>query len=212
MRRSSRGQHFFHRHQTFRRLAPGTRAGVARGILRVWPLWESIAHRLWPAIPARNTADSIMSFRPMVYRGQSIRLPDGTTIERGDRIAEVHLDNQRVVSTARKSYWRVQTVLREDLHAIAVWSQTPEGENLKAILGVTMLGVGGDRLGFTRRQLPPTLYNRLNRFYMSGLLALYSVEGLERLQRGTTSNGYPEEIWMSRATLLERYGGRYEET
>ena len=142
----------------------------------------------------------------MTYRGEPIQLPDGTTVRPGDAVAELHLNNRKVVEAAQISPWRLQTVLRQDLHAVALWAQSSSGSGVVAVFGVTLLSVGGERLGFARRPLPRSLYVRLNRFFMSGLLALYSPRGLDRLRLGTTPDAYPEEIWLSRKTLIERYG------
>jgi hypothetical protein len=61
-------------------------------------------------------------------------------------------------------------------------------------------------MGFSIRERPVTLYARLDRFYMTGLLALYDPLGFERLTRGRVFGTYPHDIWLSRAQLRARYG------
>jgi hypothetical protein len=98
---------------------------------------------------------------------------------------------------------------REDLHRLAIWAMSDSlGEQIEAFFGRTLLAVGGARLGFTVRDTPYNLWGRFERFFMVGLLLLYSDGGLQRLTHGTTVSSYPKEVWMSRADLIRLYGGR----
>ncbi len=98
-------------------------------------------------------------------------------------------------------------MIAEDLGALARWAEQPgEMARAEAFMGVTLLGRVGPRLGFTLRERPVTLYARLERFFMEGLLAMYNPEGVSRLKQGATYTTYPVEIWMSRGELLRRYG------
>ena len=75
-----------------------------------------------------------------------------------------------------------------------------------AVHGLTLIGRAAPRLGFTVRERPVTLLAWFDRFFMQGLLTIYSPDGLKRLQRGTTFGAYPMEVFMSRAELRRRYG------
>ncbi|MFI5271952.1 MAG: MFS transporter [Ktedonobacterales bacterium] len=198
-----------------RHIAPGWRlafsahGGVARGFLRVWPVYE----RLWllfhrvRAIPEAPSGLLLIRFRR--YHGRPLTLPDGTVMRRGDRIGELHFDNRAVARIAAQGdALRLLPLLADDLRALAAWAQTPAvADNLRALYGYTLLGRAAVRLGFMTRERKRTPLTWLDRFFMIGLLALYNPRGTSRLRQGATYSSFPLEVWMSRGELGQRYGG-----
>lgn len=190
----------------FWRLCAGSRAGSARGPLRVWPLWERLARRIWLTSPIPGAPYDIFALHLTRYRGASFSLPDGTIIRDGDRVAELHLNGEIVSRVAAPHALHVLPAARDDLRALAAYAtRTSDIADVKAFYAVTLLAAGARRLGFTRRTRPVNLGARLDRFFLTGLLALYSPDGLARLTRGKTYGAYPEEVWISRSELIRRY-------
>jgi MFS family permease len=194
------------------RLAGRSHGGHARGFLRFWPFWERLMLTLWPVTPIPDTPHGLLGIHLARFRGRAITLPDGTRVERGTLIAELHFNNARVsAAISAVSPWRLTRMIGEDMAALARWA-TPPGELAlaDALMGVTLIGRASPRLGFIIRERPVTIYARFERFFMDGLLAMYNPEGVERLKRGATYSTYPVEVWMSRADLLRRYREQHE--
>ena len=185
-------------------VACGARPGGPGGLLSGWWLWERIARRLWPTFVAPGSPCGVFRIRVNRYRGKPINLPDSTHIDRGAMICEVHCDNEALLSLSRQNS-DIYVAGRRDLAAIANWV-THSGISIEAIYGVTLLGAAAARIGFHRRAMPSRRRARADRLFMNGLLAIYSRDGVARLKRGGTLKALPQEIWMSRAELLRRYG------
>ncbi|MGH2448017.1 MAG: YkoP family protein [Chloroflexota bacterium] len=191
----------------FRHLAAGTHAGRPRGILRIWPVWEAIEHSRRPLFPIPEARYGVFKICLTSHRGEAVVLRDGSTINRGDPVAEVHADNRALLALMpAEGRWPLQGVLGSDLRALAVWVGSEGAPPVKALHGVTLVSAGAARLGFERRERPRRFWSGLERFYMSGLLAVYTPEGIERVARGHTREMHAQEIWMSQAELLRRYG------
>ncbi|HZC05922.1 MAG TPA: MFS transporter [Ktedonobacterales bacterium] len=192
------------------RLAAGSRGGNARGFLRFWPIWERIYGLFLPTSTIPHAPHGVLRVHFGRYHGQPMTLPDGTRITRGAWITELHFENRRLSEAARTAgAFHLTRIIAEDMGALAAWAGEPgPAERSVAVMGVTLIGRAAPRLGFTVRERPITLKARLDRFFMDGLLAIYNPDGLSRLQRGTTYGAYPTEVWMSRGTLLRRYGQR----
>src|SRR5579875_563038 len=203
------------------RLAGRTGAGRARGFLRFWPFWEWLTLSLAPITPIPDAPNGLLAVRVDRYHGRPITLPDGTTVAQGDWVGELHFRNSRVTElAAHTSPLTLLRMIGEDLSALAAWvisdetaggaqslarNTSPAIGKIKAIVGVTILSRPAPRLGFTVRARPHTIHAWFERFFLHGLLAIYNPQGLARLTRGK-QGVYAEEVWMSRATLLSRYG------
>ncbi|HZU14673.1 MAG TPA: hypothetical protein VFB58_17690 [Chloroflexota bacterium] len=192
----------------FRRTAGRSGAGAAHGLLRIWLLWERLVHIVQPLTPVPGATANVVSIRFTRYHGRPFELPDRTPISAGDALVEVHLNNARVAAITRDSYWKLAPAFKSDLGAVARALERGELPPFKALTAQTLLVSAGRLVGFWGRQRPVTWLNRLERFYFTGLLAVYTPAGTNRLARGRTAEKYPQEIWMSVDELRRRYGSR----
>jgi hypothetical protein len=188
------------------RLLRLSRAGGGRafGVLSIWIGVDAVFSRLGTKSDIRPTG--VLRYHAKAYRGPGVRLRDGTVVDRGDRLLELHVANERVQTSLQDgswSPWRWLDTARRDLEELAERSRTGKLGDFRALHGVTLLHAGARRLGFEIRPLPPTLQVRLERFYLVGLEAVTHPNGIARLERGRRRH-WPAEIWLSRQALENR--------
>jgi len=190
------------------RLAAKTRAGHARGFLLFWPFWEFVTIMVHPQYRVPGAPFDLLRVQFTRFHGRPISLPDGTRVQSGDRIVELHIHNTTLAAVAgQANSWQLLRMLMGDLAGLAEWSRSAEfPADIRAFYGYTILSRGAVRLGFTLRTRPSSLRTWLDGFFLTGLLVLYNPRGRGRLSQGTTYGTEPVEIWMSRTELEQRYG------
>jgi hypothetical protein len=193
----------------WRIIAHGTTPGHPHGILIFWPKWERMAHWLWPTIEIPHAPYGLLQIRLKVYKGGPLRCPDGFLLHRRAVIAELHCDNPRLLRMVTSQDLSPYAACREDLHSLAAWVRSdPSAAGFEAIYGNTMLRSAAERLGFTTRSAATGVRRCFDRFFMIGLLLLYTNLGMSRLTHGATVTAYPSRVIMSRSRLLSLYGDR----
>lgn len=151
---------------------------------------------------------AVFRIRLTRYKGRTITLSDGTKICKNDVLVKIHLHNVRLlqemlgldepVNKAFLLYRRVQEAL-PDLAAYVV--QHPQTEQIKGIIGITMLNTGYRRLGFESVTLSSRMYLWFKRLGQYPLYMLFRPESI-RLKALPT----PHYLFMSKHSMCERYG------
>ena len=179
--------------------------GHARGLLKAWTGWERLSETLWPTLDVSQAPHGLVRIRVESYRQALVTLPGGVTVVRGDPVGELHCNNRallRLIRSGRNPF----AACRDDLRGLAAWAQTdPIGRQVVALHACTILAKGASRFGFITMDTPITIRRRMERIFFTGLLLLYSSEGLARLRHGTTARAYPRDIWITRHDLLRLY-------
>jgi YkoP domain len=191
----------------WRLVAHGVQPGEPHGLLVAWLRWEQFAHYIWPISDVPRSPNHAFGMRIIPYRGDPVVLGDGTRVEPGVAICELHCNNAVVLGIARAGKINPYRAAREDLQSLARWiAEAKEAREVRAIYGFTLLGSAAGRLGFAVKRCSPSVRQRFERMFMTGLLVIYSRQGLSRIGQGSTVNSYPCEVWMSRRELVARYG------
>lgn len=141
------------------------------------------------------------------YRGPALIFQDGTVLKRGDLVGEVHVDNRRAAALheGHKGGFRYRREVFRALPALARDLRTrPEYQAMRAIGGPSLFWEEATLAGFEHWPLP-----WFARWWLAWwerfLLARYHPAGRRRLTEGDRTE--IRQIWMTRHTLLERYGG-----
>jgi peptidoglycan-N-acetylglucosamine deacetylase len=179
-------------------------------LVYLWMKWEALIHTLF-AIKPLDQKDSFFYVRVRKYYGKTLHLSDGKRIEKGDKVVELHFNNEflaQMVSTCSTPIQlAVQMVrLTEQFlpQLLAFILQHPEGGSIKGLYGISVIYRGSRQLGFTVQDVPNRLFARICQFYLRLLLFIVHPQGRRRLQK----NGNlltPKIISISKDELIRRY-------
>ncbi len=64
-------------------------------IVKLWLVWETVFHKMF-RLKTVNPYDPMLHYRIRKYGGQKIELDEGTVLEKGDRVVELHFDNEKL--------------------------------------------------------------------------------------------------------------------
>lgn len=182
-----------------------------RVVLFFWMKWERLFIRIFHIEPI-DESNPLLRLRSRVYTGsQPIVLEDGERIEKGDLIAELHLDNDMLLKLGHDSRTSMHLAIRlirgvEQLlpQALHVLQTDPAYRDVKGLYGITMIHRGTKQLGFTVLDLPKGIFAASTRIYLRILLAVIHPQGKDRLK--TKSDLLvPKIIAMSKKELMSRY-------
>lgn len=185
----------------------GARAGQ-----RMWMAWEGVVGRYMEWRSEGVYRFGVCKVLVKKHRGAGFTCEDGTRIEAGDRIGELHLDNAAVLgltsSAAPSSAALALTRLaRSSMRQVYVAMETiPELADVKALVGVTLLHRGlVHGLGFEQRRLSSRFEERMCALYLRMLLRWMHPEGKRRV-RGSEEKLVPMKLIHSRRSLALRFG------
>ncbi|WP_220377133.1 YkoP family protein [Cohnella phaseoli] len=200
-------------------IGTGTLSGYqASGKLRqkVWMLWERAMARLMAMTSDYTLEAGMCKLLVKKHKGAAFVCEDGTRIEKGDRVGELHLNNRLVLELtgehgADRAALRTARLVRSSLRELGeALERRPELGNVKALVGVTLLHRGLTHgLGFEQRPLPSKLFERATAAYLKLLLRFLHPEGLNRSGR-SREKLTPVMLVCTRANLLAKFPKREE--
>lgn len=174
-----------------------------RLIFRVWEKWEHYyakKHRV-----ERVDATNIFRLEKTIYDGPSLYADDGTLIaEKGDPVAEIHMDNIRLQAKGRdiqKTALKALRQARDSMPELARYvANHPGYDNIKVFMGETLLYRGVKGFGFTVQELPETWKSKGIAWLQKMIMRVYHPAGKHR--QNERLGDKTKLVWISRSGLL----------
>jgi len=177
--------------------------------LSLWSLWDPLYYgfsRLTVLDP-NDRKNGVFRVRLARYRGHKVTLQDGTTIEKNDLLVKIHLHNVKLL----KEMYKIDGEFRKGLFiykkikdALPKLAQYVDDhkrmDEIKGIIGISMLHQGSERLGFEIHEI----FNRFYRLFKT--VAQYPIHLMSSDHPFRSRHrAKPEYLFMSKDTLLSRY-------
>ncbi|WP_042228759.1 YkoP family protein [Paenibacillus popilliae] len=176
--------------------------------LSVWNVIDPVYYACTRLKCINHKDSSAFRVRLTTYRGGSIRLSDGTVIKRGDILLKIHLHNvillRSMISikseiTKGKFLYRL---IEKSLPDLAEYVRNhPKYDDIKGIIGITMLNRGGGGLGFETVQIRSMMYKWIKFVSMMPLYFFSANNPLKNLKKQT-----PAYLFMSKNVIMNKYG------
>lgn len=153
----------------------------------------------WFHIPGAK--ESMFYIAPHIYKGKPVELPCGTTIQKGDLVAEIHLDNLKTDELGNANIGRILRFVNDEFNSLHYAIKEDERfRNIKAYYGVTLFHTILKRQGFTILDVKKTVKSTLISLWMNILRIVFS----PKEKRINASFRYAKAYWATKEKLLER--------
>lgn len=183
---------------------------MKRMLVSLWLLWDKAFHAVF-RLETVTPKDPMLHFRLRPYQGRTVEMGEGTRLERGDQVLELHFDNKKLFHIGSRSRSEMQIAIQmiravqNDLPTLAgMVLERPEFAEIKGLYGVTMITRGPEQFGFLLQDLPPGIFARTTRVYLKVLLSIIHPKGQNRLKEGR-SVMEPKILLMPVDVLIDRY-------
>lgn len=178
--------------------------------LPLWRHWALVLWKKWEYLYANyfsiKSIDATNLFRLALkrYHGPEIYDKDGTLLaKKGDLVADIHLASVRLQckdSEIQKIGIRALSLVRKSLPGLAKFvAESPEYQNIKVLVGYTLLNRGIKSLGFQVQEVPTSWTIRRIAFMQRVIMSIYHPLGKARNNKRL---GKPKLVWISKQQLL----------
>lgn len=181
-------------------------------VVKLWLMWEMVFHFIFQ-LKTVTPADPFLHYRKRSYRGKALTLDNGSRLEKGDSIIELHFDNQKLFQLGVKSrstvHLAIQMIRSMEKELPILAHQLMENDELrhaKALYGVSMINRGPEKFGFSIRDLPDGWFAKSTKVYLKILMSIIHPAGQDRLKE-SPSKLVPKMIIMPVEHLYEHHVG-----
>ncbi|MFC4454593.1 YkoP family protein [Deinococcus sonorensis] len=181
----------------------GLRSETVRGLLQ--RAWQATADRAFDrahqVVPLTERARGLFRISARPYSGPPLQAAGGPLWRPGTPAAELHLHSKRLVAVADLSALTAYRAFRDSLQDVAAALQErPEFQQAQLIYGVTLFHEVLAPVGFEVQPLPDRRMASIMARFMDLLRRLYGARNVGRRVI------HPHVVWMTRDTLMQRYG------
>jgi hypothetical protein len=180
------------------------------GLLVLWGIWDRlyvVCTRLRYIEEKKNVFRIVL----LRYRGETLRTAGGGIIRKGDLIVKLHLHNYYLATLFHglRNETRMVLILRQQIlrslpQLASYLKQLPYADQIKGIVGTTMLAKGVEHLGFSVSEVPLTWFFRYKRWYLKWMIRLIHPEGAKRVKDHDNQLKL-SRVYMSTEELFQRY-------
>ncbi|CAM2847664.1 polysaccharide deacetylase family protein [Paenibacillus sediminis] len=181
-----------------------------RLLVLLWLQWEKVFHAVFH-LHTINPEDPMYHIRVRTYHGQPTQMDNGSTLVKGDKIIELHLDNKKLFEIGSKAKSTVHLAIQmirgteKTLPVIAQYVlDHPEISDVKALYGVSMIHRGPEQFGFKIIDLPKGMFSSFTQLYLKLLLRVIHPAGQKRLKH-RADQLVPKMILMPIDVLIGRF-------
>jgi Predicted xylanase/chitin deacetylase len=161
---------------------------MKRLVVWLWMQWEKLFHATFRLKPIGS--GDFMHYRIVRYSGEELTFDGGAKLKRGDKVLEMHFDNEKMYEigmNAKSSVHIAIRVIREVQRALPDVAKEikridQEGQ-IKALYGVSTINRGAEGLGFQTFELPRGIFAFMTRWYLKLLMSIIHPEGGGRVRK-----------------------------
>ncbi|MDI6812787.1 MAG: polysaccharide deacetylase family protein [Desulfitobacteriaceae bacterium] len=186
-----------------------------------WRRWAFVLWEKWEYLYAnyfqikRIDATSLFRLTKKRYQGPELYDGDGTLLaKKGDMVADIHLDSIRLQSKEsdlQRIGLRALSLVRKSLPVLAKFTaESPEYQNVKVLVGLTLLNRGVKGLGFEVQEVPSSWPIRRIGIVQKVIMVVYHPLGKSRNNKRLGNK--PKLVWISKQKLLDLWLPQNEDT
>lgn len=182
-------------------------------ILTAWRLWDIIYYHCTRLVYVDKPNDNIFRVVTKRYWGNTLRAGSQDVISAGDYYVKLHIHNYQLARRLKGLEGEMRLGLsalkavRNSLPALARYvAEHPERDNIRGIVGTTILYRGAVPLGFHIQDIESPVFCWFKTAFFKLILFICHPNGLRRV-RYKTEKLVAKRVFMSKEELLERYFG-----
>lgn len=175
----------------------------------LWSTWESMFHVLWRVKPIGTDKPYLFYVSEQRYFGHPFTVDD-VQVKKGDRVIEMHMNNQLIVEILREQKSAVGIAVRllqeakRSFPVLATYVSVPEFDHIHVLYGVTFINRSVERFGFHTFPIRRKVLASFTSWYLKKLFAIVNPIGKTLIEEHPDTL-VPRVVAISRARFLANF-------